>query len=294
MAVVRQEQLHRGVGQHGAEGAFDDIDDLGLAFRHVQRVGEAALEALALHLGVTDDRLPVRRRDGLGELVVQVPHLLVGEPLPALAENDQAEGEREHQCHDQADRHQVPVEPRRDRVAGHHGRHEDQRERTESDDWAEQAEALRLRDLPAPFLLCDHFSPIPSDTAGTSVRSSSANPGCISPREALSSPTGTTFRKWAFTCTDADGPSGEWRASRGHGAMDVLERQFQRVLAPAFPAARGVPRRTDHARAILVDVHGSTCLTTLNPSPEGPGGRLGIWLRFDDGRAVAHVRGRGA
>ena len=119
----------------------------------------------------------VRRRDRLGELVVEAPHLLVGEPLPALAEDDQAEGEREHQCHDQADRHQVAVEPRRDRGAGHHGRQEDQRERAEGDDRAEQAEALRLRDLPAPFLLCDHVSPIPSDAAAGERSPGSCQPG---------------------------------------------------------------------------------------------------------------------
>ena len=59
VAVVRQEKFGRSFGQHGREGPLNDLNDLGLAFGHVQRVGQAALEALPLHLGVADVGLAI-------------------------------------------------------------------------------------------------------------------------------------------------------------------------------------------------------------------------------------------
>ncbi len=50
VAVVGQKQLDRCFGQDGAEGSFDDVDDLWLALGHVERIGQAALELLALDL----------------------------------------------------------------------------------------------------------------------------------------------------------------------------------------------------------------------------------------------------
>ena len=107
MAVVRQQQFRRGVGQHCTERALNDVDHLGFAFGHVESIGQATLEPLALHLGVADDGLVVRGRDRLGQLGVEALDLRVGESLLALTEDDQYEGERQHDGHQQPDGHQV-------------------------------------------------------------------------------------------------------------------------------------------------------------------------------------------
>ena len=155
VAVVRQEQLGRSVGQHGREGPLNDLNDLGLAFGHVERVGQATLEALPLHLGVADVGLAVGVGHGLAQLAVQplgvgdgiaqfgveLADLLVGAALVFLPHDHQYEGQWKHDAQEDADRHQVGVDARGQRLARHHARDEDQSERTESDDGTDQAEA---------------------------------------------------------------------------------------------------------------------------------------------------------
>ncbi len=155
MAVVGQQQLGRGLGQHGREGPLNDLNDLGLAFGHVECVGQATLETLSLHLGIADLGLAVGVGHGLAQLHVQpfgighgtaqfrveVADLLVGAPLVALPQGHQHEGQREHDAHEDADRHQVGVDTRGERLAGDHAGDEDQGEGAEGDDGADQAEA---------------------------------------------------------------------------------------------------------------------------------------------------------
>ena len=78
VAVVGQQELDRGVGHDGGERPLDHVDDLGLALRHVQRVGQAALEALALPLHLPGDPLAVGDLDRLTQLVGEHPDLVVG------------------------------------------------------------------------------------------------------------------------------------------------------------------------------------------------------------------------
>ena len=49
-------------GQRRREGPLDDLDDLGLALRHLEGVGEAGLELLLLDLVLTRDGPAPRRR----------------------------------------------------------------------------------------------------------------------------------------------------------------------------------------------------------------------------------------
>ena len=65
VAVVGQEELDGRVRHDGGEGPLDHVDDLGLALGHVQRVGQAALETLALPLDLPGHPFAVGQFDGL-------------------------------------------------------------------------------------------------------------------------------------------------------------------------------------------------------------------------------------
>ena len=58
-------------GNTVAKGPLNDLNDLGLTLGHVQRVGQPALEALPLHLGVADLGLLVGVGHGRTEFGVQ-------------------------------------------------------------------------------------------------------------------------------------------------------------------------------------------------------------------------------
>ena len=70
VAVVGQQELDRRVRHDGGERPLNDVDDLGLALGHVQRIGQAALEALALALQLPGDPFAVGDLDRLTELGV--------------------------------------------------------------------------------------------------------------------------------------------------------------------------------------------------------------------------------
>ena len=140
MAVVRQQELDGGFGQDAGEGAFDHIDDLGLTLGHVQRVGQTALEALALHLGIADHRLLVSCGDGIGELFVERPHAVVGVALLSLGDEGQDHGRRQDQSQEQAGRDEVTGESGGQGVASRHGRHQQDHEDHAGDDRARDSQ----------------------------------------------------------------------------------------------------------------------------------------------------------
>jgi hypothetical protein len=74
VAVVGEQQLDRRVGECRHEGPFDDADHLGLAFGHLQRIGEAGLELLPadLHAPAFGFALGMHQRGG--ELLFEPVH----------------------------------------------------------------------------------------------------------------------------------------------------------------------------------------------------------------------------
>ncbi len=105
MAVVRQEEFDGCVGHDSGERPLDHVDDLGLPLGHVERVGQAALEALTLALEFPGDALAVGHLDRLTQLVRERPHLVVGLELLAIADDDQQVDERHEAGNEDARRH---------------------------------------------------------------------------------------------------------------------------------------------------------------------------------------------
>ena len=89
-------------GHDGGERPLDHVDDLGLALGHVQRIGQAALEALALPLELPGDPFTVGDLDRLAELVGEGTDLVVGLALLAVADDDQQIDQREEEGHEDA------------------------------------------------------------------------------------------------------------------------------------------------------------------------------------------------
>ena len=68
VAVVGQQELDRCVGHDGGERPLNHVDDFGLALGHVERIGQATLEALALPLHLPGDPFTVGELDRLTQL----------------------------------------------------------------------------------------------------------------------------------------------------------------------------------------------------------------------------------
>ena len=107
VAVVRQQELDRCVGHDGGERPLDHVYDLRLTLRHVQRVGEAALEALTLPLHLSGHALAIGDLDRLTQLAGERPHLPVRDPLLAIADDDQHVHERDQHGDEDTRSHQV-------------------------------------------------------------------------------------------------------------------------------------------------------------------------------------------
>ena len=163
VAVVGQQQLDGSIGQDLAERPLDDVDHLRLALGHVQRVGQAALEALALHLRVTDLCLAVGVGDRFAQLGGQAEELLVCLGLLACGDEDQCGRHRPENRDHQPGRHEVRCETRRHRFAGHDARDEDRGNDDEPADQAQPAQPLGPGDLARPLLLGDHGFLFPPD-----------------------------------------------------------------------------------------------------------------------------------
>ncbi len=156
VAVVGQQELDRCVGHHGREGPLDHVDDLGLTFRHVQGIGQATLEALALPLHLAGDALAVGDLNGLAQLMGECAHLVVGLLLLAIADDDQHEDQRKQDGDEDGRRHQVPHGTRSVGTSDGHRRHGQEPEDDQSGQRADEPQALGLRHLAMPFLFSDH------------------------------------------------------------------------------------------------------------------------------------------
>ena len=156
VAVVGQEELDRRVGHDGGERPLNHVDDLGLALGHVERIGQAALEALALPLLLPGDPFTVGDVDRLTQLGGQRTDLVVGLPLLAIADDDQHVNEGKEEGHQHAGRHRVGGDTRPEGSTDGHCRHRQKPEDDQPRQRADEAEALGLRHLSMPFLFSDH------------------------------------------------------------------------------------------------------------------------------------------
>ena len=92
VAVVGQEEFGRRFRNHRGQRSFDHVNDLGLAFCHVQSIRQTTFELLATCLDLALRRFPVRSDDGVGKIAVQLPHLAIGDRLLLV-------GRRDHRPH---------------------------------------------------------------------------------------------------------------------------------------------------------------------------------------------------
>ena len=144
------------LGHDGGERPLDDVDHLGLALGHVQRVGQPALEALALALQLAGNPFAVGDLDRLTQLVGQCTDLVVGLALLTVADDDQEVDQREEEGHEDAGRHGIGSDPCPEGPPDGHGRDGEQAEDDQSGQGADEAEPLGLRHLAMPFLFSDH------------------------------------------------------------------------------------------------------------------------------------------
>ena len=157
-----------------------------------------------MHLDVADIGLTVSVGHGRAELGVQAfsvgngatqfgvefADFLVGAALLALAQGHQHESQRQHESHEDADRHQVGIDSRGQRLTRHHAGDEDQPEGAEGNDGADQAEPGRSCDFSGPLLLGNHDHSL----SGATQSRSTVPAGKRMPDTEVSSAHNTTFR----------------------------------------------------------------------------------------------------
>ena len=142
VAVVRQQQFDRGVGQGRHEGPLDNLDDLGLAVGHIQRVGQTTLEFLAARLHLSLRGLLACLVDRRREVDRQLADLGIGIRLLLIVGPYQPNDDRSQKHNREAGRDEIPRNPRGDSKAQGHGRNDQRSEGDRPNESAQRANPL--------------------------------------------------------------------------------------------------------------------------------------------------------